>query len=1075
MTFQWRRILCHGALSLALAISLYPRVLTAQSSAVSTGFSNTLMPLPASFTARPGGLRLDGSFSYTLHGNTGVRLSEGALRFISRLEMRTGIQLAHAAAGSGAAFTIDVASATSSAVPTLGEDESYTLDIDTAHIALQAKTDIGALRGLETLLQLAQPDGPAFIFPAVHIEDSPRFPWRGLMLDCGRHFLPIEVIYRTLDGMAAVKLNVLHWHLSEDQGFRVESRVFPKLQGLGSNGLYYTQQQVREVVAYAAARGIRVVPEFDMPGHSTSWLVGYPSLGSAPGPYSVQTVFGIHDAALDPTRESTYTFLDGFLGEMAHLFPDDYMHIGGDESNGKQWAANPHIQAFMHAHGLKTSAELQAYFNTRVEKILAKYHKRMVGWDEILSPNLPRDAVIQNWHGTEFLINAAKQGHNGIYSHAYYLDHMYTAAEVFLADPIPAGSGLTPEQSKLILGGEACMWGEHISPLTIDSRIWPRAAAVAERFWSPASDRDVDDMYHRLAVESLRLDAEGLTHLSYPERALRQLAGTQEDGALALFASTLEPVDFGERYHEQHTTQLTPLDQLVDALHPDPPMRHEMELLVASALSSDKAAADQLQSIFRYWVYAAPALQSLSMHEPLLHEAASRISQWPALGQIGLDALAYLSSGSAPPAGWQAEQTAAIQEAAKPQDLVNFVMLPSLQKLVDAAAQRAPVNAGAPSDPIHDYLQPLVEDHTLAGAVTLVADKDGVRYLQPVGFRDIAAKAPMQSDDLFWIASVSKPITVTAFMMLVDEGKINLDDPVEKYLPEFKGQKVCAQPPASVPPAKGTQPCPREPASHPILIREILSHTSGLAFRSAAQPGALDLLSVKDAAHSFAGEPLLFQPDTKYSYSNEGIDTAARIIEVVTGTPYEQFLQDKLFTPLGMTDTTFWPTQAQIARIATSYKLDKQTADPQSTQRAVTKLEATNIDQLTYPLDDHVHRYPMPAGGLFSTATDLSKFCRMILNGGELDGKHYISRESLRRMTSTENGGLGGTNYGFGWAVSADGFGHGGAYNNSISIDPIAPSTGRILVFMVQQNGPWGTPAGDGILSNLKQLANQAE
>lgn len=684
MTSQLRGIAC--ALALTFAVPFVSLNLAAQSSTASAGFVNTLMPLPATLSANSGSLRIDSSFSYALQGNSGERLSQGALRFIHRLEMRTGVQLAHTAAAQNATFTVDVASAASTAVPALGDDESYTLDIDATHIALHAKTDIGALRGLETLLQLAQPEGSAFVFPAVHIEDAPRFPWRGLMLDCGRHFLPLDVIYRTLDGMASVKLNVLHWHLSEDQGFRIESRVYPKLQGMGSNGLYYTQQQVRDVIAYASARGIRVVPEFDMPGHSTSWLVGYPELGSAPGPYSVQTVFGVHDAALDPTRESTYKFLDGFLGEMAHLFPDAYMHIGGDESNGKQWAANPHIQAFMHAHGLTTSAELQAYFNTRVEKILAKYHKRMVGWDEILSPNLPQDAVIQNWHGTEFLINAAKQGHNGIYSHAYYIDHMYTAAQVFLADPIPPGSDLTPEQSRLILGGEACMWGEHISPLTIDSRIWPRAAAVAERFWSPAADRDVDDMYRRLAVESIRLDGEGLTHLSYPERALRQLAGTEDDGALSLFASVLEPVDFGERYHEQKTTQLTQLDQLVDALHPDPPMRHQLDWVVASALKGDKDALSQLQTIFRYWVYAAPALETLAVHEPLLQLESNRISQWPKLGQIGMEAVAYLSNGTAPPAGWQADQTATIQDAAKPQELVNFVVLPQLQKLVDAAA-----------------------------------------------------------------------------------------------------------------------------------------------------------------------------------------------------------------------------------------------------------------------------------------------------------------------------------------------------------------------------------------------------
>ena len=368
--------------------------------------------------------------------------------------------------------------------------------------------------------------------------------------------------------------------------------------------------------------------------------------------------------------------------------------------------------------------------------------------------------------------------------------------------------------------------------------------------------------------------------------------------------------------------------------------------------------------------------------------------------------------------------------------------------------------ATAPPDPIQSYLQPLVDNHTIAGAVILVATKDHTAYLEPVGFRDLATKTPMRADDLFWIASVSKPITAAALMMLVDEGKVNLDDPVEKYLPEFNGQKVYRTRPApsQTAPAR-TEPSELVPADHPILVREILSHTSGLPFRSAAQPGALDLLPLKDAVRSYAAEPLLFQPFTDYSYSNEGLNTAARIIEVVSGMPYEQFMQQRLFDPLGMSDTTFWPSPEQTGRIATTYRLSKQNS----------LLEATPIDQLTYPLSDRQHRYPMPAGGLFSTASDMEKFCRMILNGGVLEGKRYLSERALHQMTSTQNGGLGGTNYGFGWAVSDGTFGHGGAYKNAIDIDP---ATGRILIFMVQQNGPWGTPAGDAILPTLKRLAN---
>jgi len=359
-------------------------------------------------------------------------------------------------------------------------------------------------------------------------------------------------------------------------------------------------------------------------------------------------------------------------------------------------------------------------------------------------------------------------------------------------------------------------------------------------------------------------------------------------------------------------------------------------------------------------------------------------------------------------------------------------------------------------DPIASYLQPLVDNHTIAGAVTLVATKDATVYRKAAGYRDLGAKAAMPENALFWIASVSKPLTATALMMLVDEGKVGLNDPVEKYLPELKGQMVKETAPGTTKAVKLT------PANHPILVREILSHTSGLPFRSAAQPepGALDLLPLKDQVRSFAAESLLFQPDTDYRYSNEGLDTAARIIEVVSGEPYERFMQERLFDPLGMKDTTFWPNEEQIARLAQSYKLDAQTKD----------LLKVNIDQLTYPLNDHVHRFPMPAGGLFSTADDLEKFCRMILNGGTLDGKRYLSPSALQVMTSRENRGLGKTDYGFGWAIAKDGFGHGGAYKNSMDIDTAA---GRILIFMVQQDGPWGTKDGDQMLPRLKHLANE--
>lgn len=357
------------------------------------------------------------------------------------------------------------------------------------------------------------------------------------------------------------------------------------------------------------------------------------------------------------------------------------------------------------------------------------------------------------------------------------------------------------------------------------------------------------------------------------------------------------------------------------------------------------------------------------------------------------------------------------------------------------------------SDMIESYLQPLIDNQTLAGAVVLVADRNSILYLRGFGYRDLAARAPMPANAMFWIASTSKPMTATALMMLVDEGKVHLDDPVEKYLPEFHGQMVEVE----TGPAKVRH---LEPANHPIRVREILSHTSGLRFRSAAQPGALDLLPLKEAVHTFAAEPLVFQPGTNYQYSNEGLNTAARIIEVVTGIPYEQFMQQRLFDPLGMKDTTFWPDSEQISRLAQSYKLDEQS-------KALVHIP---IDQLTYPLNDRQRRFPMPAGGLFSTATDLSKFCQMILNEGAVNGRRFVSAEAIHEMTSRQNGSLSTKGYGLGWGVSTGAAGHGGAYNNDMEVDF---ASGRIFIFMVQQNGPWGTPAGDAMVATLEKLANQ--
>jgi len=357
-----------------------------------------VMPLPSHVVTGEGQFVVDGGLNVSLEGFKDARVAEGKARFLDTLFRETGIPFAGVPQPEKSNFVIKTGGA-SDRVQKLGEDESYHLEITPSSVLLTAPNALGVLHGLQTFLQLVRTTPQGFSVPVVKIDDQPRFEWRGLMIDSGRHFMPLPVITRNLDGMEAVKMNVFHWHLSDDQGFRVESKVFPLLQKKGSNGLYYTQKQIGEVVSYARERGIRVVPEFDMPCHTSSWFPGYPQLASGKGPYEIADRWGVLNGAMDPTREETYVFLNRFIGEMAALFPDAYFHIGGDECNGKWWDSNPHVLNFMRAHQLKSNAELQSYFTARVEKIVARHHKIMEGWDEVLQPDTPKDVVIQSWRG----------------------------------------------------------------------------------------------------------------------------------------------------------------------------------------------------------------------------------------------------------------------------------------------------------------------------------------------------------------------------------------------------------------------------------------------------------------------------------------------------------------------------------------------------------------------------------------------------------------------------------------------------------------------------------------------------
>jgi hexosaminidase len=653
-----------------------------------------LIPVPAKVEWGSGALTLDSKFSIALKGAAESRVQGAVKRFADRLGKRTGVNVSgNAGSSDEASLVIEVADK-GLPVQTVREDESYTLTVTPKQVKLSAPTPLGALHGLQTLLQLVRAEDKGWAFPSVTIQDKPRFAWRGLMIDACRHWQPMEVILRNLDGMEEAKLNVLHWHLSEDQGFRVESFKLPKLQEKGSDGKYYTQKQIKQVVDYARERGIRVVPEFDMPGHCTAILTAYPELASQPGPIQMERDWGIFYNCMNPSNEAVYTFLDTFVGEMTSLFPDEYYHIGGDEVNGVAWNSNLDIRDFMVEHDLRTNADLQAYFNSRLSKIVTKYKKKVVGWDEILQPDLPKTIVIQSWRGADSLVNAAQKGCDGILSSGYYLDMIQPASDHYIVDPLPTAKKkdkpvLTDLQAKHVLGGEACMWSEFVGPDTIDSRIWPRTLAVAERLWSPASVRDIDDFYRRMEAESGRLTEVGLTHETHYPIMLKHLAADGPTDHLKVLADVVEPVKYYHRGQYRKYNQAFPLDRLVDVAHPDSrTARHfriQVDEFLAKAPELGKTA--ELETQLKAWASNHAALEPVLLKSDLARESALISKGLSEAGQVGLEAVQYLSSGKAAPSDWSSKANKVLDAAQKPDEAVQIVVIEPIRKLVLAASR----------------------------------------------------------------------------------------------------------------------------------------------------------------------------------------------------------------------------------------------------------------------------------------------------------------------------------------------------------------------------------------------------
>jgi hexosaminidase len=645
-----------------------------------------LMPWPSRITQGEGFVALDREPRIELTGGD-ERVRHAVKRFVQNLAARTGVPFGRhfSEAASGPLFVIHCAGS-GLRVQALEEDESYHLVIDSKGIELTAANPLGILHGLETVLQLVESGPQGWVLPDVRIDDTRRFAWRGLMIDVSRHFMPLDAIERNVDGMAAVKLNVLHLHLSDDEGFRVESKRCPRLTRLASDGLFYTQAQMRELIAYARDRGVRVVPEFDVPGHAVSWLVAYPRLASGPAPMGL--VRSQHDnlrPPLDPTLDATYRLIDVVFGEMEKLFPDQYFHIGGDEVDGKYWDKDEHIQEWMRTHNIQNNHALQTYFTKRVQVIVRKHGKEMEGWDEILAGDLPKDSLIQSWRGAQSLTDAARMGYKTILSAGYYLDLQYPASQHYAVDPLTGESAsLSAEAKSRILGGEAAQWTEYVTPEILDDRLWPRLGAIAERLWSPQSVTDVDSMYRRLAILSRNLEWLGLEHCSSSRRMLGRIAGDDmPSNLLETLANVVEPVKEYEREKTQVYDVEASLNHLVDAVPPESDLAREIDRLAQSAVH-DPAARSELRKWFVQWrdndAQIEPYLATSALRKPLV-PLSQGLSQ---LGVVGLSALDAIESSHPVAAEEQRGHLAKIEENAAPHAELILAVAPAIRVLVQA-------------------------------------------------------------------------------------------------------------------------------------------------------------------------------------------------------------------------------------------------------------------------------------------------------------------------------------------------------------------------------------------------------
>lgn len=593
-----------------------------------------LMPWPQSIKVTNGSFALDKNFKVNITGNPNPRIFARTSQFLRRLDGRTGLFFDQGFVTKINEFPSAQLQINCSQSGKIGinQDESYQLEIQSNKITINAASDLGAMHALETLLQLLQNNSNSYYFPTATISDFPRFTWRGLMIDAARHFQPVDVIKRNLDAMAAMKMNVFHWHLTDDQGWRIELKNHPKLTQLASDGNYYTQEEIKNIVKYADERGIMVIPEIDVPGHGTAILTAYPEVGSKlnfdKNTYSLERNSGIFTPTLDPSNPKTYQLLSEIFDEVCPLFSGNYFHIGGDENEGKDWDSNPKIQEFKKKNKLENNHELQTYFTMQLVPMLKKHNKTLMGWEEIMTKNLSKDAIIHSWKGSnegiaagQSLVNAVKNGYKTVLSNGYYIDLMLGVENHYLNDPMPKNITLTAEEKARILGGEAPIWSELVTPTTIDSRIWPRTAAIAERLWSNENITDMASLHKRMNVISLQLEELGITHIRNKEVLLRNISNNQTNTALEDFSNICEPLKIYSRNSEgtEYKTY-SPFTLFADACTPDAKDALGFDEAVTNYLANKNSENQILVTNYlKKWISVNTSLIELSNNAPLIH------------------------------------------------------------------------------------------------------------------------------------------------------------------------------------------------------------------------------------------------------------------------------------------------------------------------------------------------------------------------------------------------------------------------------------------------------------------------